>query len=92
MAILSRAVAARLGLAWQPLLVRRGGREQKKSLSRTARFRNMQNAYRIKGEIDLKERRILLLDDVVASGATLASAMRALRHAGGRRITVATLG
>ncbi len=92
MALLSRAVAEKLGLAWRPLLVRRGGQEQKKSVSRTARFHNMQNAYRLKGKEDLTGRRILLLDDVLASGATLSSAMRALRRAGARRITVAILG
>ncbi|MBQ2719868.1 MAG: phosphoribosyltransferase, partial [Clostridia bacterium] len=36
--------------------------------------------------------RILLLDDVTASGATLVSAVRALRRAGYRSITVAVLG
>ena len=92
MEILSRAVAKRLGLAWRPLLVRHGGNEQKKSRSRTARFRNMQNAYRVKRNAHLAGKRILLLDDVVASGATLSSAMRALRRAGARRITVAVLG
>ncbi len=92
MELLSRAVALRLGLAWQPLLVRHGGQEQKKSVSRTARFRNMKNAYRLRSGVDPGGRRILLLDDVVASGATLSSAMRTLRRAGARKITVAVLG
>ncbi len=92
MALLSCAVAKELGLLWQPLLVRHGGREQKKRESRTARFLNMRSAYSPIEGAALTGRRILLLDDVTASGATLSSAMRALRRAGARRITVAVLG
>lgn len=92
MAILSRAVAKELGAEWRQLLLRRDGGEQKKYPTRRERFQNMKGAYSYIGREELRGRRILLLDDVTTSGATLLFALRALRHAGARKIAVGVLG
>lgn len=89
MAYLSAAVASRLALPCASLLIRRGGKEQKKSGSRTARFRNMEAAYRYHGHAPLDGRPILLLDDISTSGATLAAAARTLRGAGASAVYAA---
>ena len=92
MAHLSRAVAEELSAEWGPLLRRRDGKEQKKRPTRRERFENMKGAYSYIGKEELRGRRILLLDDVTTSGATLLFALRALRRAGARRIAVGVLG
>ncbi len=89
MSYLSAAVAKRLGLPCASLLIRRGGSEQKKSGSRTARFQNMQAAYRYCGRQPLGGRPVLLLDDISTSGATLAAAARTLRQAGAGKVYAA---
>lgn len=92
MALLSRAVAKELSAEWRPLLSRRNGGEQKKRLTRYERFLNMRNAYSYIGKEELGGCRILLLDDVTTSGATLLFALRTLRRAGARGVTVGVLG
>lgn len=91
MAYLSKAVAAHLGIPCVPLLSRRSGEEQKKQSNTKARYRNMKDAYRYIGKVDLHGRHILLLDDLMTSGATLKAAARPLRRAGAKRITAAVL-
>ena len=94
MELLARATAKTLHVPFRPLLLRRGGGEQKALRTRRDRFFNMKDAYTVREgcESAAKGCRILLLDDVTASGATLVSAVRALRRAGYRSITVAVLG
>ena len=91
MAYLSRAVADRLGVPCRSLLSRHGGKEQKKQGTVKERQRNMKDAYRYVGKGDLQGKHILLLDDLMTSGATLKTAARTLRRAGAKRITAAVL-
>lgn len=92
MELLARAVAEELSAECRTLLRRRDGGEQKKRPTRQERFRNMRDAYSYIGKEELHGRRILLLDDVTTSGATLLFAVRALRRAGARGVTVGVLG
>lgn len=92
MKYLSRAVARELRAEWRPLLARRGGGEQKKRGTKRERMRNMENAYSYIGKGTLAGCQVILLDDVVTSGATLMFASRLLRRAGAKRVTAAVLG
>lgn len=92
MAHLSRAVAGELGVEWRRLLVRHGGSEQKKRITRVERFANMKQAYSYVGKEDLRGTRVILLDDVATSGATLLFASRTLRRAGAGNVVTAVLG
>ena len=57
-------------------------------LSRTQRALNMQGAFKVDGErrLSVDGRAVILVDDVLTSGATLNAAARALLRAGARRV------
>jgi predicted amidophosphoribosyltransferase len=62
------------------------------SLGRDARARNVKGAIRLGKAVDfVKEKRILLVDDVLTTGATLSECVRSLREAGAVRVDVVTL-
>ena len=62
-------------------------------LDRTQRKANMKNAFALKRKIHLrKEDRIMLIDDVYTTGATLNACAEVLRERGFNRISIATLG
>lgn len=72
------------------LLRRRAAPPQARSSSLEARRRNVEDAFYC-SDARLKGRRILLLDDVCTSGATLSSCARALRDTGSGQVWGLTL-
>ena len=83
--VLARVVARRLGVRAQPLLVRRSG-ASRRGLGRTDRL--------VGPEIECRRRlrgRVLLVDDVMATGTSLERSADALRSAGAERVTGAVV-
>ena len=70
---------------WKELLIHQKSVRDQSELSYTARQSNMASAFRLRSDDLVRERPILLIDDVVTTGATLDSAFRALRE---RNLTV----
>ncbi len=62
-------------------------------LSRTARIKNVRGAFTIRdsGRADLAGKRILLIDDVLTTGATAEECTRVLKRAGAAAVDVLTL-
>jgi len=58
-------------------------------LERGARWKNMQNAFRLKGGFDVNGQNLLLIDDVFTTGATTNACARVL--AGAARVAVLTV-
>ena len=87
--VLARAVARRLALPCRPLLVRRPGPPQ---TGRTREERWRGPAFVARRGPPLSGARVLLVDDVVTSGATLSAAARALREAGAEVVMSVTAG
>jgi len=70
-------------------LERRKSTESSFVLSRQGRRRNLSGAFRVKG--DVRGREVLLIDDILTSGATARECARVLMRAGAAKVWVATL-
>jgi ComF family protein len=89
---LARSAAEVLGLpAIGDLLVCRRVLRRQATLPANERRRNVRHAYRVGWPYNLQGARVLLIDDVVTSGATAHEAARALRQSGATAVYVAAV-
>lgn len=92
-ALLAREIARRSGTRFDPgLLERVRPTRRQVGLSREGRAENVRGVFRVPADarIRLTGRRVLLVDDVFTTGATLEAAARTLRRAGAREVDVLT--
>lgn len=75
---------------WQALRRVRETRVQAR-LRRSERLRNQRHAYQLKRGFDLKDKRLLIVDDVFTTGATADACARVLRQNGAARVDVLTV-
>lgn len=90
---LSRVIAAVSGKPHLANLLKRTRRTRRQvGLSATARADNVRNAFSVTedGKAMLSGRKIVLVDDVYTTGATVTAAARALKRAGVAEVTVLT--
>lgn len=87
-ALIAKSLARQLGLPYLPLLVRSGTQRQL-GQHRDVRKQQMTDAFRVATNPMLAGKHILLVDDVLTTGATCESAARVLRHAGAKRVSAA---
>jgi len=90
--LIARPLARRLSLPLRPyLLVRTKPRPDKLKLTRRERWETVRGAYALREGARVDKLRILLVDDVFTTGATLDACSRALRRAGAARIAGLTV-
>ena len=56
------------------------------------RMENVENAFRAREDIDLDGKHILIIDDIVTSGATICACVKALMNCGDIKVSVMSLG
>jgi competence protein ComFC len=85
--LIARPLAKRLGLPYRAvLLVRTRPRPDKQVLSLSERWASVRGAFATRPGSQVDNLRVLLVDDVVTTGATLDACATALREAGARSV------
>ncbi|CAO3441608.1 Competence protein F homolog, phosphoribosyltransferase domain; protein YhgH required for utilization of DNA as sole source of carbon and energy [Azospirillum argentinense] len=93
-ALLAQAAGRQAGRPVIPdLLVRRRSTPSQGGLDRSGRRRNVQGAFAVRPGLEARVagKRIVLVDDVLTTGATLSECARVLRRAGAERVDALTL-
>ncbi|MEO8302331.1 MAG: phosphoribosyltransferase family protein, partial [Rhizomicrobium sp.] len=90
---LARRLARDWALAYEPFALARTRptASQGAMPSAQARRRNVLRAFKVPDPTKVEGRRILLVDDVLTTGATVESCARALKRAGAARVHVLVL-
>ncbi|MBW3538163.1 hypothetical protein KY386_01560 [Candidatus Parcubacteria bacterium] len=83
--LVAKAVAKSLNLPYADLLIRTGNAHQV-GTSRQQRLKQVQGAFEPRRPYLIQDTRILLVDDVVTTGATMAECAKALKGAGAKHV------
>ena len=87
--VIARCIARQLGAPAEPrILIRRRRTASQGNLPRSKRLRNLRGAFRASKAYDLAGARLLLVDDVMTTGATANQCARTLKLAGAERVDV----
>lgn len=90
--LLAEYAAAHLGIEAQPLLKKKRNNKAQSSLGgEAARKANVKDVYTLRADITLEGKRILLIDDVVTTGATMSECAGVLKKAGAAWVTGLTV-
>lgn len=87
--VVARALARQCGVSFAQPIERRGSKQQKGS-DRSQRIKQLSGAYELRRSQGIKGRRVLVVDDVVTTGATLEEVGRILK-AGGAEVVGAVV-
>lgn len=91
-AYLADALARRLGLRYVGRIVSRKGNPRRQStLDETARRENVLDTFVVRRPDSVKGKTLLVVDDIMTTGATLSECARALKTAGAVRVWCVTL-
>jgi ComF family protein len=88
-AVMADVLARHLRLPLAERILRRRRHTQRQfELTPPQRWENVRRAFSVRGGYHLKEAHVLLVDDILTTGATCSEAARTLRKAGASRVTV----
>lgn len=73
------------------LLIKSVETKVQSSLSKKERIQNIKNSFEVNKEIDIKNKVLLLVDDVLTTGATANECAKMLKKSGAKRVFVLTL-
>lgn len=88
---LARIVAGRTDLSWLPILKRVRAGPHQIGLSYDERVRNVRDAFALRRGVRLRDARLLLIDDVKTTGATINECAKTLHRAGAAEVYVAVV-
>ena len=86
-ALASEAAQALNLPVWSQALYKVGGEDQRQ-LTRKQRFLNMRDSFRINQRYDFVGKKLLIVEDVLTTGATASAAARTLKNAGAQWVGV----
>ena len=80
--LLAESLSARTSIQSKPLLERIRYTTTQTALDRSERMENLHNAFRLRKNMNMRDLRVLLIDDVLTTGSTLNECARILKGAG----------
>ena len=90
--LLVRALSRKTGIPYLRAVKRIGHAGQQKKKNYPARILAADSSYAPKGDYDLHGKQVILVDDIVTSGASLTACARAVRNLGARGVMAAVVG
>lgn len=88
---IAKYIAEKISINCMEILVKERETKEQKLLNRDERMLNLYGAFNIKSKIDVKDMKIILIDDVTTTGATLKECCRVLKKYGINDIKLLTL-
>ncbi|HKP92352.1 MAG TPA: phosphoribosyltransferase family protein, partial [Chthoniobacterales bacterium] len=88
--LLAELMARATGLPLHPALERIRFTTTQTAHDRAERMENLRNAFRLRKNRDVRDLRVLLIDDVLTTGSTLSECARVLKAAGAISVHAAT--
>ncbi|HWQ55631.1 MAG TPA: ComF family protein [Bryobacteraceae bacterium] len=89
--LLAQDMARRCGIPVQNIVRRTRATDVQAGLSNSRRRRNVADAFRVKAREAVAGRRILLVDDVMTTGATASACAAVLKRAGAKSVALLAL-
>lgn len=91
--LLCTGMAENMGIpVWKDIVIRSALTETQTRKSRIERWQNMDGKFSIQDAASIQGKHLLLVDDVVTTGATLEACGQALLTAGNVKLSIATMG
>ena len=84
--LLAEATSKRIGVPVVECLQKVKDTDRQAKLGRAERLKNLSDAYRVKSRKIVKDKRILIIDDVSTTGATAQAAAEKLKRAGAKNV------
>jgi ComF family protein len=89
--LLARTLSKRIGVPVVNAMARRKPTQSQAGLTSAERRTNVAGAFQVRKRRSIEGRHVLLIDDVLTTGATAGACAATLKRAGARRVTVLTL-
>src|ERR1043166_2121219 len=89
-ALLAELLSAKMSIKTIPVLERIRYTTTQTAFDRAERMQNLHGAFRLRKNADVRELRVLLIDDILTTGSTLSECARVLKKAGAHSIHAVT--
>ncbi len=89
--LLCKEISKETGFAYADLLEKTADTEHQAKLNRNERLTNLKNTFKVRNTALVENKRIVLIDDVLTTGATAETVSAALKKAGAAKVYVLTV-
>ena len=84
--LLARAIGEKIGIDVCPLLSKTKSTKRQVKLRGNARRKNLQDVFSLKSDVSIKNKKIIIVDDITTTGSTLNECAAVLKKAGAKEI------
>ena len=88
--LLAELLSGQIGVPLRPVLERIRFTRTQTAHDRAERMENLRDAFRLRKKADVRQLRVLLIDDILTTGSTLSECARVLKEAGATSVHAAT--